>query len=66
MNFEQMKSWIDNASYEMLLSKWRFEPIGSPWFCNEIGDYFVETMKKKREEILYDEQVETSKRLGWG
>ena len=65
MNAEQMKTWIDNASYESLLSKWRFEPVGSPWFQGEIGDYYTAAMKKKREETSQDEQVAASKRIGW-
>ena len=60
-----MKTWIDNASYESLLSKWRFESVGSPWFRDEIGDYYMVAMKKKREEISHDEQVIASKSIGW-
>ena len=25
---EKIKKWIDNATYEQLLSRWRFAPIG--------------------------------------
>jgi hypothetical protein len=34
------KRWIDNATYEQLLARWRFEPLGSPWFQGELGDYY--------------------------
>lgn len=65
MTEEQMQNWIDSASYEQLLSKWRFEPVGSPWFQGDIGQYFAKAMQKKREETSYEEQVITSKTLGW-
>jgi len=61
---EQIKNWIDNASYEQLLSRWRFEPGGSPWFQGETGDYYVEAMKKKKEETSHEDQVAASKRIG--
>jgi hypothetical protein len=61
----QMKAWIDGASYQQLLSKWRFEPVGSPWFRDEIGDYYTAAMKRKREATPQAEQVAASKALGW-
>lgn len=65
MTPEQMKSWIDNASFEELLSKWRNPPVGSPWFQDEIGDYYYEAMKRKRAETPPGEQVAASKAIGW-
>lgn len=65
MTEEQMKTWIDGATYQQLLGKSRFEPAGSPWFQGEIGDYYVAAMKKKREETPPDDQVAASKALGW-
>ena len=60
-----MKAWIDGATYEQLLGKWRFEPVGSPWFQGKMGDYYMAAMKRKRYETPQDEQVAASKRLGW-
>ena len=65
MTDEQMKAWIDGATYEQLLAKWRFEPAGSLWFQGEVGDYYETAMKRKREETPHEEQVAASKRIGW-
>ena len=62
---DDMKRWIDRASYEQLLSRWRTAPIGSPWFIGEMGDYYTEAMEKAKQEIPHDEQVAASKRIGW-
>ena len=29
------KAHIDGLSYEGLLSRWRFAPVGDPWFMGE-------------------------------
>ena len=65
MTTQDMKNWIDNASYQELLSKWRFAPIGSIWFQGEIGDYYSKVMFKKRNEIGNAASVQTSKNIGW-
>ena len=59
-----MKNWIDNATYEELLYKWRFEPSDSPWFQDEIGEYYSAVMSKKRNEDN-DRHVAASKSIGW-
>ena len=43
------KAYIDSLSYEQLLSKWRFAPIGDPWFQGETGDYWGKRMKELRD-----------------
>jgi hypothetical protein len=63
---QNMKEWIDKASYEQLLSRWRFASIGSPWFQGEVGTYYQEVMTKKRKEVGSSEHVRASKNLGWG
>lgn len=62
---EEMKKWIDAASYSQLLSRWRFAPVGSPWFQGEIGDYFAKVMREKRKHISDAEHSGISKTLGW-
>jgi len=62
---EEDKSWIDNASYEELLSRWRFAPCGTKIFQGRTGDYFQQTMMRKKKEIGDDEAVRISKRIGW-
>lgn len=46
---EKMKQWIDEASYEQLLSKWHSAPIGDPFFLGETGRYYCQVMKQRRE-----------------
>jgi len=62
---EEMKKWIDEASYEELLSRWRFAQSGSPWFQGEIGEYYAKAMGLKRAEVGDDEAVRASKSVGW-
>lgn len=62
---QEQKDWIDNASYEQLLSKWRYAPVGDPMFQEETGDYYADVMKKKKEEIGHEAHVAASKRIGW-
>ncbi len=65
MTADEMKAWIDSASYEQLLSKWRMAPAGSPWFQGDLGDYYSEAMARKKAETPHEEQVAASKRIGW-
>lgn len=62
---KKFKDWIDSASYEELLSKWRFEPVESPWFQGEIGIYLETALKAKREEVGQEAHVRASKSIGW-
>ena len=57
-----MKTWIDTASYEMLLRKWRTAPSGDVWFIGEIGDYFEAAMRQRRSQ---DNAAQISKKIGW-
>ena len=65
MTTKEMKQWIDNASYEDLLRKWRFAKIGDPFFQGEIGEYYCDIMKRRRAEVNDDEHTMTSKQIGW-
>jgi hypothetical protein len=58
------KKWIDNASYEELLRKWRYASVGDPMFIGDTGDYYKEIMLKKRDELNVHPSV-ISKRVGW-
>jgi len=62
---KEMKAWIDGASYEELLRRWRFAPSGDPIFQGETGDYYTKVMAKKREEIGPGEHTKASKKIGW-
>lgn len=60
------KQHIDALSYEALLSRWRFAPVGDPWFQGETGDYWGQRMKELREKPGGQEaHVTASKSLGW-
>lgn len=62
---DDMIKWIDNATYEQLLSKWRFAPAGDPFFQGDVGDYYKAKMSERREEIGPDASAAASKRIGW-
>lgn len=64
MTVEQMKQWIDTASYEELLRKWRFAPVGDPFFQGDVGEYYTQVMQKKRQEVGDAEHVRASKYIG--
>ena len=44
----EQKEWIDKASYETLLCKWRFAPAGDVIFQGEIGECYSKVMSEKR------------------
>ena len=59
------KEWIDNASYEDLLRKQRFAPLGDKFFLRgELSDYFYKQIYKLRDADP-NGAVAASKRIGW-
>lgn len=62
---DTMKHWIDNAGYQDLLTKLRFEPVGSPWFSGECGEYLMAKLKERKAKLSEAEQVRVSKAVGW-
>lgn len=65
MTVEQMKQWIDKSGYVELLAKWRFAPVGDPFFQGEVGEYYTQVMKRKRNELSPAEHTAASKQIGW-
>lgn len=65
MTDKERIKWIDNASYQELLRKNRFDPSGSPWFAGSVGDHFLKVMKTRKEEVGHDAAVAASKTIGW-
>ena len=61
----ERKKYIDSLSYEGLLSRWRFAPIGDLMFQGETGEYWGKRMGEMRSR---DEgaAVAASKVIGWG
>lgn len=45
-----MKEWIDSASYEELLSKWKKADIGDPYTQGEVGEYFEQALILRKAE----------------
>lgn len=60
------KKWIDNATYEELLTRQRFAPLGDGMFLGDIGEYYSDVMKKHHSKISTADKVAISKRVGWG
>jgi len=56
---------IDRMSYYDLLSRWRFAMAGDHMLQGAVGDYFAKRIKEKRDQLSADEQVNTSKEVGW-
>lgn len=60
----EQKSWIDTASVEALLYRWRFAKTGDPLTQGSAGEYFSKVMSHKRGTDP-DEWVRASKAVGW-
>jgi hypothetical protein len=65
MNEQEMRAWVDAASYETLLEKWRFAGSGDPFFIGEIGSYYKQVLFRKGEEVGHAARVAASKSVGW-
>lgn len=62
---DEQKAWIDNASLEELLRRWRFAKAGEDdIFQGEAGKYFADVMFLHRKADLAG-WVTASKRVGW-
>lgn len=60
------KRHIDSLSLNALLSRWRFAPVGDPWFQGETGDYWGKRMSELRAQPGGNEaHVAASKSIGW-
>ena len=62
MDDQERKDWIDAASYEDLLRKWRFGKVGDPFFKGDVGEHYKLVMNTKRGEC---DHVAISKKIGW-
>lgn len=58
------QAWIDAASYEALLRRWRFAPLGGdPYLQGATGQYYGEVMAEKKSN--HPDPVAVSKLIGW-
>lgn len=64
MTDDNMKRWIDSATYGQLLRKWWFATAGDPFFQGEIGQYYSKVMAERRDADP-GEHVRSSKHIGW-
>lgn len=60
----ERKAVIDSYSYEQLLRRWRFAPVGDPWFQGETGNYWGDRMAFLRDQDKAM-HVAVSKQIGW-
>jgi hypothetical protein len=63
MTKDEMKEWIDTATREQLLSKWRFAKLGDPFFQTEIGEYYANVLFNPKNKSTDFDKV--SKKVGW-
>lgn len=62
---QEMLAWVEKATYEQLLSHWRFAPIGDPMFQNvKVSNRYKERMEELRL-ANQSEAVFVSKSIGW-
>lgn len=64
MTTEEMKAWIDGATYMELLKRWRFSVDDPVWFTGEVGDHYVKVMTERRDADPAG-HVAASKAIGW-
>lgn len=63
---QEMIDWIDGASYEELLRRWRNAESGEALFIGAVGRYYKSRMDKLRtQEGGEAEHVRASKAIGW-
>lgn len=60
---EERKKLLDAQTYQSLLRRWRFMPVGDPWFEGETGDYWAKRMEELRNNGA--DHVSASKATGW-
>jgi hypothetical protein len=61
---KENKDYIDSLNIEQLLYKWRFAPIGVPWFQGDTGKYWSDKMFNLRNQSNND-YVNALKSIGW-
>ncbi len=57
---EKDKKMIDGMSQYQMAYRIRFSPVGDPFLCGDLGDYFMARFKE-----LGGMTPEISKQLGW-
>jgi hypothetical protein len=65
MTESEMIAWIDSASLEQLLRRWRFAPIGDQFFVGVVGEHFSDTIAERRKTEGNSAWTAASKSVGW-
>ena len=60
----ERKTYIDGLGHGALLSRWRFAPVGDPWFQGETGEYWGKRLSELQDADPAAHVAE-SKALGW-
>ena len=60
---KENKDYIDSLNIEQLLHKWRFAPVGDPWFQGDTGKYWSDRINLRNQND--DSYVLASKSIGW-
>lgn len=63
---ENIYEWLEQASYEDILRRWRFAKVGDPTFFGQNGGDYIRAMDKKRAALPPGEAARISKKVGWG
>ena len=61
---DEQKVWIDNATYEQLLERWRFAACGDPMFQGDAANHYSKVMQEKKSADP-EGAAAASKRIGW-
>lgn len=61
---EDRINWINRASLEDLLRRWRFSALGDPFFVGDVGARFSIVLFSKRDEDP-EAWIAASKKVGW-
>lgn len=61
---EELVKFIDNATPEELLRRWRFSE-NDPIFQGELGEKYARTIRKVRTEMGDEAWAKLSKKVGW-
>lgn len=65
MTNEQMVAAMNKMTYKELLTLWRFEPVGSPWFTKFMKPEFDKVMRLRRKGLRIGDAQRISEEVGW-
>lgn len=60
------RAWIDKATFDQLYNKLHHEPINSPWFTGDTGEYFMKVYQALKSLTPSAERIRISKKAWEG